>query len=353
MKLLIPVLDWTHKMSWILPPWRSWRIDDMGEFVPRPRKKNTRGPPLGGNVIWWRIAVVAPVQGLPTLISVHPPRRAKFFPGVPPYGRILAPASDYFFAKGPPPGDMSWCEGLMWLTLHRGGRPWLVSIRPVVYPAQWCLTLIGVHWPGQAKILSGVPPYGRFMPRPRKNIARGPPLWGVSCSDGLLWLPLHRGARTLLVSIRPGEPEFSMGSPPDWNECIGRPPWRGRCTGGRGGSVWSHPCAGVPNYHRHPSSLGTQVCLGVPPRGVGVWGLGSCSPSPYAGAPDHSGGSSATASAGMTPSSPADGIPAHPCRWSPSPCSSARIRAVTAWGAPRHLPCPLPRHYLRGYPFGL
>ena len=46
---------------------------------------------------------------------------------------------------------------------------------------------------------------GEFMPRPRKKIARGPTLVGMSCGDRLLWLPLRRGARPLLVAILPGE----------------------------------------------------------------------------------------------------------------------------------------------------
>ena len=38
-----------------------------------------------------------------------------------------------------------------------------------------------------------------------------------------------------------------------------------------------------------------------PPRGGDVWGLGSCSTSPCAKAPDHSGGSSAASSTGTNP----------------------------------------------------
>ena len=65
----------------------------------------------------------------------------------------------------------------------------------------------------EPKFCQRFPPMGEFVPRPWKNIARGPPQGGMSCVDELLWLPLHTGFRPWLVFIRPGDPIFPRGSP--------------------------------------------------------------------------------------------------------------------------------------------
>ena len=163
-----PVLYWTYITNWILPPWRSRRIDNMGEFVPRPRNCFCYGSPHRGDVVLWRVSVVASVQGRPTLIGVHPPWQPKFLPGVTPYGRICAPDSE-IFARGPPP---------------RGNV------------VRWWVAVVD----------------------------RGLPLRGMSCGDGSLWLPLCRGSQTWSVYISPGNPEFSRGSPTGRNACPGHTP---------------------------------------------------------------------------------------------------------------------------------
>ena len=82
------------------------------------------------------------------------------------------------------------------------------------------------------------------------NFSRGPPLGGKVCRGGGL-VSLRGGARPSTAPIIPRDSNFPRGPPP---------------------------------------------------RGGGVWGLVSCSPRPFAWAPDHSGGSSAAASARTNPS---------------------------------------------------
>ena len=114
--------------------------------------------------------------------------------------------------------------------------------------------------------------------------------------------------------------------------------------GGGGGSGWSHPCVWAPNHQQQPSSPGTQICLGVPPWGWWCMGFGVLFSKPLCGGARPWWGVFRGSFRGdESLSLPADEIPAHPCRLSPSPRSSARVRAVTAQGAPRPLPRPPPR----------
>ena len=46
-----------------------------------------------------------------------------------------------------------------------------------------------------SQTIPGVPPYWKICAQASEKIARGPPLGGMLCSDGLLWLPLCRCAQ--------------------------------------------------------------------------------------------------------------------------------------------------------------
>ena len=70
-------------------------------------------------------------------------------------------------------------DRLLWLPLCRGAQTGLVSICPVVDPGQERPTLIGVHTPWQAKILLGVPHYGRIHSPALKKQLGSPPRGGV------------------------------------------------------------------------------------------------------------------------------------------------------------------------------
>ena len=82
------------KLSFPLRPNFSRGSPLWDHWCPCFRKKFARGPPLGEDVARWWVYVVAPAQECPTLIGVHLTRQAKILPGVPPYGRIHAPASE-------------------------------------------------------------------------------------------------------------------------------------------------------------------------------------------------------------------------------------------------------------------
>ena len=57
----------------------------------------------------------------------------------------------------------------------------------------WIVPLISGSTDGLSEEEEDPPP--SFTVLPRKKFARGPPLGGMSCSDGLPWLTLRRGAR--------------------------------------------------------------------------------------------------------------------------------------------------------------
>ena len=109
-----------------------------------------------------------------------------------------------------------------------------------------------------------------------------------------------------------------------------------------GGSGWSHRCVGVPDHHQHPSSPGTQICLGVPPLGVVAYGFwGPVLQSPASGRPTIVGGLHIPLPCGRIPPSLRGynfrpSLPIIPI----SPLLCALVCVVTAWGAPRPLPCP-------------
>ena len=147
--------------------------------------------------------------------------------------------------------------------------------------------------PATQNFARGFPLWENLYPASEKNIGV-PPQEGCPAVAGFCGCPCPSAldpdqcpsSRGKYVS-RP-QPKFFQGSPP-----------RGEGVQGGGSRI---PARGRPtiNSTHHPQGL--KFSQGSPPRGGGVWGLVSCSPRPFAWAPDHSGGSSAAASARTNPS---------------------------------------------------
>ena len=150
-------------------------------------------------------------------------------------------------------------------------------------PAQVRPTLIGVHPPGR-----------NACPGRSSIFSRVPPLRGKVCGEGgegfRLVAYLRGDARQSSAPIIPGDPNLPRGSP------------LGVCVYGWGvlqvGHILARGRPAIISTH-HPR--GPKFFQGVPPKGGGIWGLVSSSPSPCVGVPEHSGGSCAAASAETNP----------------------------------------------------
>ena len=233
------------------------RFPPMGEFVPWPRKKIVRGPPQGGGHAV-TVCCVCPCAGAPNPDWCTSALATQSFARGSPLWNNLCSGLRNKIARGPPLEGMScgygFC-GFPWsgapnpdqfpsapaTQIFQGfppmeefmPQPWKKNIYgsppkgdfvrwqvAVVAPAQVRPTLIGVYPPWRSKHFPVVPPYGRIHALASEKKSRVPPLGGMPCSDGFLWLPLRRCPQPWSVSILPGE----MSVPAAAQILVGVPP---------------------------------------------------------------------------------------------------------------------------------